>query len=66
MTDRTGLVYVENDIELLGPIGPGAIYDESRKDNDVIDIPCAVYKENETELSWSTKPSMVYHENQTA
>lgn len=41
----------KNDIELLGPIGPGTVYDESRKDNDVIDIPCAVYKENETKLS---------------
>ena len=31
MTDHIGLVYVENDIELLGPIGPGVVYDETKR-----------------------------------
>ena len=29
MTDHTGVVYVENDIELLWPIGLGTTYDEN-------------------------------------
>lgn len=30
MTDRIILVYVDNDTKHLGPIGPGAVYDETR------------------------------------
>ena len=30
MAHRIGLVYAENNTELLGPIGPCAVYDETR------------------------------------
>lgn len=31
VTDQTGALYVENDIELSWPIGPGAVYDEFQR-----------------------------------
>ena len=43
VTNHTSAVYVKNDIELLGLIGPGTIYDKTRQDNDVIDLPHVVY-----------------------
>ena len=36
---------------LLRPIELGAVYDKTKKDNDVIDLPRAVYDKNEIELS---------------
>lgn len=30
MTNHIGLVYAETDTQLLGPILPGAVYDETR------------------------------------
>ena len=30
MTDGIGLVYIETDTKLLGPIWPGAIYEENQ------------------------------------
>ena len=29
VTDHIGLVYTKNNTELLGPIGPGTVYDEN-------------------------------------
>ena len=37
MTNGTGAVYVENEIELLWLIRLGTIYDKTRLDNDVTD-----------------------------
>ena len=51
MTDRIGLVYAENDTELLGPIRPSVVYDETRQDNDVIDLTGGVYTRKETKVS---------------
>ena len=36
MTDRTVIVYIENDIELSGPIEQGTLYDKTKQNNDVI------------------------------
>ena len=43
VTNRMGLVYDENDTELLGSIGLGAVCDETRQDNNVIDHINLVY-----------------------
>lgn len=48
MIDHIGLAYVENNIELLGLIKSGAVYDETRQDNDVTNLPRVVYIENKT------------------
>ena len=45
MTNCIGLVYDENDIELLGPIELGTVYDKTRQGNNVTDLPCAIYTE---------------------
>lgn len=50
VTNRIGLVYVENNNELLRPIRPGVVYSKTRWDNDVTDLPNLVYVENKTEL----------------
>ena len=50
MTDCIGLVYVENNTELSGPIGPGVVSAKIRQDNDVTNLPCVVYIENKIEL----------------
>ena len=62
MTNRIGLVYVENDTRLLGPIGLGVVCDKTRQENDVTDLPCVSYTENETEVPWLIGFSVVYHE----
>lgn len=49
--NHIGLVYIKNDNELSGPIGPSAVNDETRHDNDVTNLLRAVYTGNETELS---------------
>ena len=36
MADRTVIVYIENDIELSGPIEQGTLYDKTKQNNDVI------------------------------
>ena len=46
--DHIGLTYVENNIELSGPIKSGAVYDETRQDNDVTNLPRVVFIENKT------------------
>lgn len=51
MIDCISLVYAENNIKLLGPIRPGVVYDKTRQNNDVSNVPHAVYDKNETELS---------------
>ena len=48
----------------MGPIGLSVVGNETRQDNDVIDLPCAVYAKNETELSWLITSGTVCHENQ--
>ena len=48
MTDRVGVVYAENDTQLVGPIGSGVVYDETRQDNDMIDHIRTAYAKNET------------------
>lgn len=53
MTDRTGTVYVENEIELSWPIGSGVVYDEKQQENNVIDHNGEVYTKNDIEVSWS-------------
>ena len=45
MIDHIGLVYVENNIELSGPIKLYAICDRNRQDNDVINLPHVAYIE---------------------
>ena len=62
--NRIGLVYIKNDPELLRPIILGVVYDKTRQDNEVTDLPHTVYAENETKLSWLIIPGAVYHENQ--
>ena len=42
VTNRIGLVYAKNNIELSGPIEPSVVYDETIQDNDVTDLPRAV------------------------
>lgn len=42
MINRIILIYIENDTKHLGPIGPSVIYDETRQDNNVIDLLCAI------------------------
>ena len=42
VTNRIGLVYAKNNTELLGPIEPSVVYDETIQDNDVTDLPRAV------------------------
>ena len=37
MTDRIGAVYAEKNTELLWPIGPGAVCDETKQDNYIIE-----------------------------
>ena len=45
MTNSIGLVYTENNTELLGPIRPGEVFDKTRQDNDVIDLTDVIYAE---------------------
>lgn len=63
VTDHIGLVYVENDTELSGLIGPSAVCDKTRQNNSVKDLLCGVYAENETKLSWQIELGAVCHEN---
>lgn len=42
-TDRIGVVQAKNDIENLRPIKLGAICDEIKENNYVVDLPRAVY-----------------------
>ena len=67
MTDLTGLVYAENDIELSRPIRQGAVCgktrqgvvcDETRQDNVIHHIG-QVYVENDNELSRPIRPGEV-------
>ena len=37
MTNRTNIVYIENEIKLLWLIGPGMVYEKNSQDNDVTD-----------------------------
>lgn len=64
MTDCIGLVYVKNDIKLLGPIVIGVVCDKIRQDNNVTSLPCVVYAENEIELSSLIESGAICHENQ--
>ena len=45
---KSGLA--KNNNELSGPIRPGAVYNETGQDNDVIGLSLVVYVENETKL----------------
>lgn len=51
MVDRIGIVYIKNNIKLLGPIESCTVSDETRQDHDVIDLPHTVYIKNETVFS---------------
>ena len=62
VTDRIGLVYVENNIEFSEPIIQGAICDETKQDNDVIDHIGLVYNQNGTELSEPIGSGAIYDE----
>lgn len=46
--DHIGLAYVENNIKLSGLIKSGTVYDETKQDNDVTNLPRVVYIENKT------------------
>lgn len=48
VTYRIGPVYAENNTELSRPIRPSVVYDETRQDNDVTNLPDEVYTENKT------------------
>ena len=65
MTDRTGIVYIENDIELSGPIEQGMLYDKTKQNNDVIDRTVGFYVENEIDLLWLIGLGAICHENVT-
>lgn len=64
MTDCISLVYAENDIKLSRPIRLCVVYDKTRQDNDVTDLPRAVYTKNEIELLRLIILDAVYDENQ--
>lgn len=46
--DHIGLAYVENNIKLSGLIKSGTVYEETKQDNDVTNLPRVVYIENKT------------------
>lgn len=48
VTYRIGLAYAENNTELSRPIRPSVVYDETRQNNDVTNLPDEVYAENKT------------------
>lgn len=50
MTDCIGLVYFKIETKLSRPIRLGAVYEETKQNNYVIDLPRVVYVENESEL----------------
>lgn len=43
MTNCISTVYVKNKTKLSRPIEPGVVSDETRQDNDVIDLTSVVY-----------------------
>ena len=53
MTNGISTIYGENDIEQMRLIRSGAIFEETRQDNNVTNYTGAVYDENESKLSWS-------------
>ena len=63
MIDRISLTYAKNNTKLLGSIRPSVVYDKTRWDNDVTNLPRVVYVENKTEFSWPIRPDAVFHEN---
>lgn len=63
MNDHIDMVYVENDIKLLRPIKSGAVFDKTRQDNDVADLPHVIHAKNKTELSRLIGSGAVFHEN---
>lgn len=63
MIDHISLAYAKNNTKLLGSIRPSVVYDKTRRDNDVTNLPRMVYIENKTEFSLPIRPDMVFHEN---
>ena len=64
MTDLTGAVYVEIEIELLWAIRQDAVNHKTRQDNDVINHKGVISVEYNIELSRSIQQCMVYDEDE--
>ena len=64
MTNFIGVVYVKTEIELLGPIWLGAVYEKNQTGHDVTDCIGVVYAETEIELSRPIELHVICYENQ--
>lgn len=60
MTDHTGVIYTENDTELLWLMDQVSMVMKTRKANYVTNGTNAIYDKNETQLPWSIKLGVVY------
>ena len=63
MTERTVVIYIENNIKLSWLIGSGAIYDKNQIGNRMPDYTNAIYVKNDSELLWMIGSSTDYDEN---
>ena len=61
--EQTGVVYIKNQIGLLGPIWSSAVCDENQLGQRLTDYIGAVYDENDTELPWLIELAVVYFQN---
>ena len=65
VTDRTRVVYAENETKLLWLIKPGVDYDENQIGQWHDDYTNVVYVENKTVLSWPIELGAVCDKNKT-